>query len=192
MTWKDVEDPRIMNGAVTNSLSRKVTVEDEPEEGDAPPRRPSTPPRPPSPSPKQMSPQPPSPQMIQVDTPASDEPEYLTPLEYTNSLIRQATMPILPPDVDDFGIPPSPPGSPDPSLAKKLDNFRQLRERGVYFNDRLGGNRGFRNPKLLERLRGYIGIEDEYGSHLPTSVWNPNGFTEDQYFDKLGMSNIIT
>lgn len=97
-------------------------------------------------------------------------------------------MPVLPPDLEDFGIPPSPPGSPDPTLTQKLDNFRQLRDQGVYFNDRLGGNRGFRNPKLLERLRGYAGIEDEYGSHLPTSIWNPHGFSEDQYYDKLGKS----
>jgi hypothetical protein len=95
-------------------------------------------------------------------------------------------MPTLPPDLNDFGIPPSPPGSPDPSLTAKLDNFRQLRERGVFFNDRLGGNRGFRNPKLLERLRGYVGVEDEYGSHLPASVWDPHGFTQDQYYDVLG------
>jgi hypothetical protein len=74
------------------------------------------------------------------------------------------------------------------SLSNNLrsENFRQLRDRGVYFNDRLGGNRGFRNPKLLEKLRGYTGIEDEYGSHLPLSTFDPHGFQEDQYYDKLG------
>jgi hypothetical protein len=175
-----------MNGDVSKRIPRNVTVEDDPEPGDPPPKIPSPPPQQSSP-PKRPSLRPSSPQAITLDSPASDEPEYMTPLAYTNSLIRQATMPVLPPDLDDFGIPPSPPGSPDTSLSRKLDNFRQLRERGVYFNDRLGGNKGFRNPRLLERLRGYVGVEDEYGSHLPTTVWNPHGFKEDQYFDKLGM-----
>ena len=176
-----------MNGTVTKTLPRNVTVEDEPEPGDPPPR---TPPSPLAPFPSQNNASPQhsqSPQIITIDTPASDEPEFMTQLAYTNALIRQATMPILPPDLDDFGIPPSPPGTPDPSLSNKLDNFRQLREKGVYFNDRLGGNKGFRNPKLLEKLLGYIGIEDEYGSHLPPSIWNPHGFSQDQFFDKIGI-----
>lgn len=180
-----------MNGTSTQPTSRNVTVEDDPEPGDPPPRIPS-PPQPQSP------PSPPLPQqqlqqpMEDVDTTASDEePEYTTPVQYSNSLIRQATMPTLPPDLEDFGIPPSPPGSPDPGQSQKLENFRQLRQRGLYFNDRLGGNRGFRNPKLLEKLRGYVGIEDEYGSHLPTNVWNPHGFSEDQYYDKLGTTVTI-
>lgn len=175
-----------MNGAVTRTLN--VTVEDEPESGDPPPRPPS-PPKQPSLSPPKTDPSPQpsqSPQVLTLDTPASDEPEYITQLVYKNALIRQSTMPTLPPDLDDFGIPPSPPGTPDPTLSGKLEHFRQLRERGVYFNDRLGGNKGFRNPKLLEKLCGYVGIEEEYGSHLPTSIWNPHGFTEDQYFDKIG------
>jgi HCNGP-like protein len=112
----------------------------------------------------------------------------MTGLAYTNSLIRQVTMPILPPDMEDFGIPPSPPGSPPPELKKKFDHFRELRERGVYFNDRLGENKGFRNPKLLERLRGYVGVEDQYGSQLPTNVWDPHNFPPEHYHDKLGMS----
>ena len=178
-----------MNGAVTTTLPQSVTVEDEPEPDDPPPRPSPSPPQTPITSPKNntSSQQSQSPQIITIDTPASDEPEFMTQLAYTNALIRQATMPILPPDLDDFGIPPSPPGTPDPSLYNKLDNFRQLRERGVYFNDRLAGNKGFRNPKLLEKLRGYVGIEDEYGSHLPSSIWNPHGFSEDQYFDKIGI-----
>jgi hypothetical protein len=177
-----------MSRAATRTVPRNVTVEDDPEPGDPPPRSPS-PPAQSSPSPQNNSIQPsPSPQIVHVDTPASDEPEErMSQLAYTNALIRQSTIPILPPDLDDFGIPPSPPGTPDPSLCQKLENFRQLRKRGVYFNDRLGGNRGFRNPKLLQRLRGYVGIQDEYGSQLPTQVWNPHGFTEDQYYDKLGM-----
>jgi len=116
----------------------------------------------------------------------------MTPLAYQNSLVREATMPILPADLDDFGIPPSPPGSPDPSLAAKLDKFRQLREKGVFFNDRLGENRGFRNPKLLQRLRGFVGVADEYGSQLSASIWDPHGFTEDQYSDVLGTFSVST
>ena len=188
-----------MNGAATTH-PRNVTIEDETEPGDPPPRAyshspsPSQAPQLPLPkhrSPRPVSPRAPSPEVIDVDTPASDSPEYISQLAYQNSLIREATMPILPPDLNDFGIPPSPPGSPDPSLAAKLDKFRELRERGVFFNDRLGGNRGFRNPKLLERLRGFVGVEDEYGSHLPTEIWDPHGFTEDQYFDVLGNYGIV-
>jgi hypothetical protein len=185
-----------MNGAVSRNIPRGVTIEDEPEPGDPPPR-PISPPPPQSLSPRPTSPKqstsiPVSPQVITVDTPASDETEYLTPLQYQNSLIRQATMPNLPPELDDFGIPPSPPGSPDPPLAKKIENFRELRERGVYFNERLGGNKGFRNPKLLERLRGYVGVDDEYGSHLPKEVWDPKGFPEDWYFNVLGITTSLS
>jgi hypothetical protein len=174
---------------MTKSVPRNVTIEDEPEPGDPPPRSSPSPPQAPVPpsnnnvSPQQSQ----SPRIFNVDTPASDEPEFMTQLSYTNLLIRQATMPILPPDLDDFGIPPSPPGTPYPSLSTKLNNFHQLRERGVYFNDRLGGNKGYRNPKLLEKLRGYVGVEEEYGSHLPTSIWNPHGFSQDQFFDKIGI-----
>ena len=168
--------------------SLNVTVDDDPEPGDPPPRRPSTPL---SPSPHQegegereefISP----PEPVGMDRLLSLENDT-SQLAYTNALMRQATMPVLPPDMDDFGIPRSPPGTPDPSLSQKLQNFRQLRDRGVFFNDRLGENKGFRNPKLLERLRGYVGIENQYGSHLPTSVWNPKSFPEDHYYDKLGM-----
>ena len=178
---------RAMNGAEPQISSRQVTIEDEPEPGDPPPRSPS-PVRQLSRSQSQENSHQrvPSPHIVDINTPASDEPEFMSQLAYTNALIRRATMPILPPDLEDFGIPPSPPGTPDPTLSEKLDNFRQLRDRGVYFNDRLGENRGFRNPKLLERLRGYAGVVDEYGSHLPVSVWNPHGFSEDQYYDKLG------
>ena len=188
-----------MNGATGRLVPMTVTVEDEPEHGD-PPERPCPP------SPEQQSFAGPTerltspaaenashavpahslaPEIIDVDTPASDEPEYMAQLQYTNSLIRQATMPILPPDLDDFGIPPSPPGSPDPNLTVKLDNFRQLRNRGIYFNDRLASNKSFRNPKLLDKLRRYVGIDDEYGTNLPSSVWDPHKFTRDQYYDAI-------
>src|SRR5579871_1682345 len=128
-----------MNGTATRPYSRNVTVEDDPEPGDPPPRIPSPSPQPREPSPpqKQSSQESSSPRPISM--PASDvenvvsddEPEYMNPLQYRNSLIRQATMPTLPPDMDDFGIPPSPPGSPDPSLTQKFENFRGLRDQGV-------------------------------------------------------------
>ena len=174
-------------------VPRPVTVEDEPEPGDPPPRPRTSPQlhveekmdikKTPSLSP---------PIVIDTDSPSEEQPEYISTLTYTNALIRQTTMPILPPDLDDFGIPPSPPGTPDPSLTDRLKNFQQLRERGVFFNDRLGGNKGFRNPKLLDRLCGYVGIQDEYGSNLPTDVWNPQGFSKDQYYDKLGMPHLLS
>jgi HCNGP-like protein len=183
-------------------LPQSVTVEDEPEQDD-PPQRPYSP----SPELQQQSTErvakqnfttstnegrtmpvetrpPEVVEVIEISTPVSEEePEYMTQLPHTNSLIRQATMPILPPIMDDFGIPPSPPGSPDPSLAAKLENFRQLQTRGIHFNDRLSNNKSFRNPKLLDKLRGYVGIDDEYGTNLPPSTWNPHSFTKDQYFD---------
>lgn len=175
-----------MNGAsTTKTIPRNITVEDDPEPGDPPPRPRSPSVQPPA---KVDPPKlPASSQIVNADTETEEEPENMTQLAYTNALIRQATAPILPSDLDDFGIPPSPPGSPDPSLVKKIENFLQLRDTEVYFNDKLGTNRGFRNPKLLEKLRGYVGIEDEYGSNLLPTVWNPHGFNEDQYYDTLGM-----
>jgi hypothetical protein len=190
-----------MNGATGRVIPRPVTVEDEPEPGDPPPRPYSPSPPPPQPStdhhqnthetasgnegPALLPMDSQTPEVMDIDTPAFDEPEYMTRLQYTNSLIRQATMPILPPDLDDFDIPPSPPGSPDPNLTSKLDNFQQLRDRGIYFNDRLASNKSFRNPQLLGKLSGYVGIDDEYGTNLPPSIWDPHGFTRDQYHDVI-------
>jgi HCNGP-like protein len=178
-----------MNG--TRIIPRPVTVEDDPEPGDPPPR-PSTPAQyAPEDSMDVESAAPSPPSVIELGSPSDEQPEYMSARSYTSAQIRQATMPNLPPDLDDFGIPPSPPGTPDVALAEKLRNFQQLRERGVFFNDRLVENKGFRNPKLLDKLAGYVGIQDEYGSNLPTEVWNPRGFSKDQYYDKLGISPLL-
>lgn len=36
-----------------------------------------------------------------------------------------------------------------------------------------------------------MGVKDEYASHLPIEIWNPHGFTEDQYFDVLGIDDVM-
>jgi HCNGP-like protein len=188
-----------MNGA-PRIIPKNVAIEDAPEPGDPPPRKPSSPlsqpQTPPSQPPANVTPPPitnptsPLPEPSRSEIPLTDIPildhDPMTSLENTSDLIRQATMPILPPDMDDFGIPPSPPGSPSSLLTQKIENIREWRERGVYFNDNLASNKSFRNPRILEKLRGYAGIQDQYSSHLSTSIWNPHGFPDDWYYEALG------
>jgi hypothetical protein len=63
-------------------------------------------------------------------------------------------------------IPASPPGTPPPgleALTAKFDTFLQLkRTKGVHFNERLAASAGMRNPALMDKLLGFVGVGTEF------------------------------
>jgi hypothetical protein len=65
-------------------------------------------------------------------------------------------------------IPPSPPGSPPrghEALTAKFDTFLRLkRTKGVHFNERLASSAGLRNPALMDKLLGFVGLETGFGT----------------------------
>jgi len=120
-----------------------------------------------------------------------------SPYSASRALLRDLTLPAVP----NMDIPPSPPGSPPPSLDAlndKFDTFLRLkRTKGVHFNERLAASSAGRNPALMDKLLGFVGIETEfdleggggdvaaateqYATTLGTDIWNPAAFPEWAY-----------
>jgi hypothetical protein len=93
--------------------------------------------------------------------------------------------------VPDTAIPPSPPGSPPRALTAKFDNFLALKQtKAIHFNARLAGSTAARNPALMDKLLGFVGVEtsfdeegrsgaagggpeQQYATTLPADVWDP-------------------
>ena len=90
------------------------------------------------------------------------------------------------PPVPVFDIADSPPSSPDPGLATKLEQFAQLKKQGIHFNERLAQSASIKNPNLFNKLMSSFGIEDEqYTTSLSRDVWDPDQFPEWAYKDGL-------
>ncbi|KAK3311110.1 uncharacterized protein B0T15DRAFT_571544 [Chaetomium strumarium] len=85
-----------------------------------------------------------------------------SPYTATRTLLRDLTLPSVP----NMDIPPSPPGTPPPALealTAKFDTFLRLkRTKGVHFNERLAASAGMRNPALMDKLLGFVGIGTEF------------------------------
>ncbi|KAH8893824.1 hypothetical protein GQ53DRAFT_99754 [Thozetella sp. PMI_491] len=116
---------------------------------------------------------------------ASPEPADApgSPYAARRALLRDLTLPTVP----DLDIPQSPPGTPPPTLDalnRKFDNFLELkRTKGVHFNERLAQSAALRNPGLMDKLMGFVGIEtrfdeadatDQYANALPRDLWDPS------------------
>ncbi|KAK3392924.1 HCNGP-like protein-domain-containing protein [Podospora didyma] len=113
-----------------------------------------------------------------------------SPYSASRALLRDLTLPAVP----NMDIPPSPPGSPAPpgldALNAKFDNFLNLkRTKGVHFNERVAASSALRNPALMDKLLGFVGIEtdfvegdaaaqQQYATTLPADVWDPHAFPE--------------
>ena len=126
-----------------------------------------------------------------------------SPYTATRTLLRDLTLPAVP----NLDIPPSPGGTPPPghdALTSKFEHFLQLkRTKGVHFNQRLADSKGMRNPAMMDRLLGFVGVETEidfgeaehyegqetsqqqravekateqYATVLSREVWDPHGF----------------
>ncbi|TGZ83410.1 HCNGP-domain-containing protein [Ascodesmis nigricans] len=110
-----------------------------------------------------------------------DDPPQ-SPYSASRNLIHSLTLPPIIPE-----IPPSPPGSPKPALAKKFAHFQTLKSQGVHFNEKLLRSSALNNPNLLGKLSAFVGLEKEdfYATNVNPEVWDPKAFPESTYFEQL-------
>lgn len=101
----------------------------------------------------------------------------------TKAALRNLTLPTVP----NLDIPPSPPGSPPPTMNKKVAQFLELKKRDTHFNGKLARSSAMKNPSLLGKLITFAGLDfsDQYTTTLPTELWDPQGFPSWAYKDEL-------
>ncbi|KAI0447456.1 HCNGP-like protein-domain-containing protein [Xylaria telfairii] len=108
-----------------------------------------------------------------------------SPYTATRAMLRDLTLPTVP----DMDIPPSPPGSPPPS--KKLENFLELKKKGVHFNARLAETTSMKNPALADKLMAFAELDhrDQYRTTLSADLhWDPDVFARHAYKEQLRQS----
>ncbi|KAI0200346.1 HCNGP-like protein-domain-containing protein [Astrocystis sublimbata] len=108
-----------------------------------------------------------------------------SPYTATRALLRDLTLPAVP----DMDIPPSPPASPPPS--KKLENFLELKKKGVHFNARLADTTSMKNPALVDKLMAFAELDhrDQYRTTLAADLsWDPDIFPRQAYKEQLRQS----
>lgn len=98
-----------------------------------------------------------------------------SPYTSTRALLRDLTLPTHP----NLDLPPSPPGSPPPALTKKVENFLELKDKGVHFNAKLQSSAALRNPALLDKLLAFAELDEpgpaggpQYATTLPKELWD--------------------
>ncbi|PNH43216.1 hypothetical protein VD0003_g9655 [Verticillium dahliae] len=100
-----------------------------------------------------------------------------SPYTASRALLRDLTLPPTP----NLDIPPSPPGSPPPALTAKTQQFLDLKSKGVHFNAKLTASAALRNPALMDKLLGFVGLghdddpRAQYATTLSAGVWDPAG-----------------
>ncbi|QYT02488.1 hypothetical protein H0G86_009490 [Trichoderma simmonsii] len=109
-----------------------------------------------------------------------------SPYSFNRGLIHDLTLPSVP----NLDIPPSPPGSPPPGSNKKVEQFLELKKKGVHFNSKLEQSTALRNPSLMDKLLDFVGIDEvgQYETTLPKELWDPRGFPDWAFRDKLSKS----
>lgn len=122
--------------------------------------------------------------LINEEDPSGQIPS--SPYSANRALLRDLTLPSAP----NMDIPPSPPGSPQPGANKKFDQFLELKKKGVHFNAKLEQSSALKNPSLMDKLMTFVEIDEgnQYSTTLPTDLWDPNGFPEWAFKDKLRRS----
>ena len=108
----------------------------------------------------------------------------LSPYSSGRTLVRHLTLPTVP----NLDIPSSPPGPPLPGLERRLDQFSQLKQKDIHFNEKLAKSSALKNPSLLGKLLSSAGLEqeDQYASTLPEPIWSPSNFPAWANKDELG------
>lgn len=134
----------------------------------------------------------------------TSQPEHTapsSPYSAARSLIHTLTLPTVP----NMDIPPSPPSSPSQitaqaALSAKFDKFLELkRKKGVHFNARIADSHALKNPPLMDKLLGFVGVgvdfengtvegTEQYATTLPTELWDPAAFPEWAYRGPLRKS----
>lgn len=85
-------------------------------------------------------------------------------------------------------IPPSPPGSPNPTANARFARFLELKKKGIHFNEDLAQKSSYLNPSLFSTMLHRAGLEDQtqYQTSLPTNLWDISSFPDDVYYEHLG------
>ncbi|KAI5849998.1 HCNGP-like protein-domain-containing protein [Tricharina praecox] len=122
------------------------------------------------------------------DEDEEDQGPPLSPYTASRNLIHTLT---LPPSIPT--IPPSPPGSPPAPLAAKFAHFRDLKTKGVHFNEKLLRSSSLRNPNLLEKLTEFVGFagKDQYATNLSSDLWDPTKFPKDAFVEALAYNQAM-
>lgn len=110
-------------------------------------------------------------------------PSPLSPYLANRASVRNLTIPQTPV----LDIPPSPLGSPPVEMSKKFQQFLELKNQGVHFNEKLANSSALKNPGLLQKLMNHAGLDeqDQYCTTLSEDVYNPNGFPPWAYKEEL-------
>ncbi|KAF8247433.1 hypothetical protein K440DRAFT_297556 [Wilcoxina mikolae CBS 423.85] len=118
--------------------------------------------------------------------PEEDQGPPFSPYSASRSLIHSLTLPTSIPL-----IPPSPTGSPPPSLVGKFSHFRDLKTEGVHFNEKLLRSSSLRNPNLLQKLTAFVRLEnmDQYATNLTSELWDPTGFNKEAFVEVLAANH---
>ncbi|KAM0564153.1 hypothetical protein ACHAPJ_000362 [Fusarium lateritium] len=106
-----------------------------------------------------------------------------SPYSANRALLRDLTLPSAP----NMDIPPSPPGSPPPGANKKLEQFLELKKKGIHFNAKLEQSSALKNPSLMDKLMKFVEVDErnQYSTTLPTDLWNPAALPEWAFKDQL-------
>ncbi|KAL2795814.1 HCNGP-like protein-domain-containing protein [Aspergillus keveii] len=101
----------------------------------------------------------------------------------SRTLIHDLTLPPVP----NLDIPPSPPGSPNPSANAKFAHFLRLKKQDVHFNEKLAGSASLKNPSLLNKMMEHAGIDGQaqYSSSIPTELWDTSSLPNWGYKEEL-------
>ncbi|KND01481.1 uncharacterized protein SPPG_03282 [Spizellomyces punctatus DAOM BR117] len=85
---------------------------------------------------------------------------------------------------ENSGIPPEPDDEADEATQAKIAKWLDLKGSGMHFNARLEQTHAFRNPSIMSKLIEYLGL-DETGSNYPKEIYDPHGFPEEAFFDRI-------
>ena len=119
-------------------------------------------------------------------TAVTDE-EALSPIALADMSRRDAIRHLTQATVPATSLPPSPPGSPEPTANERFRRFLELKTKGVHFNEDLAKKTSFRNPSLLSSMMSKVGIDEkaQYNTSLPLSLWDPTDLPEWAYKEGL-------
>ncbi|KAK2592841.1 hypothetical protein QQS21_009444 [Conoideocrella luteorostrata] len=109
-----------------------------------------------------------------------------SPYTSQRALIHDLTLPSIP----NLTIPPSPSGSPPRITNEKFQQFLDLKRKGIHFNTKLESSTALRNPSLTDKLLSFADLSGlaQYETTLPLDLYDPSGFPEWAYREKLRRS----
>ena len=126
---------------------------------------------------------------LPVADPSADTEDSIvpsSPYSAARSLVHDLTLPTNP----NLDIPPSPPGSPPPGVDQKFSHFRELKQQGIHFNEKLAHSSALKNPSLLARLMNAAGVsaDQQYDTTLPNNLWDLSSFPPWAFKEELAKS----